>query len=33
MSDKNTGGVRWSFWMIGSVALIWNVMGVIACAG
>ena len=29
MNDKTVGGVRWSFWTIGAVALIWNVMGVI----
>ncbi len=29
MSDENAGGVHWSFWAIGAVALIWNVMGVI----
>ncbi len=29
MNDKTDGGVHWSFWTIGAVALIWNVMGVI----
>ena len=29
MNDKTVGGVHWSFWVIGAVALIWNVMGVI----
>ena len=29
MNDETVGGVRWSFWTIGAVALIWNVMGVI----
>ena len=29
MSDKAVGDVRWSFWVIGTIALIWNVMGVI----
>ena len=29
MNDKSVGGVHWSFWVIGAVALIWNVMGVI----
>ena len=29
MNDKTVGGVHWSFWTIGIVALIWNVMGVI----
>ncbi|MFZ5864231.1 MAG: hypothetical protein ACOYXR_15520 [Nitrospirota bacterium] len=28
MNDKTVGGVHWSFWAIGAVALIWNVMGV-----
>jgi len=28
MNDENVGGVQWSFWAIGAVALIWNVMGV-----
>jgi len=28
MNDENVGGVHWSFWAIGAVALIWNVMGV-----
>ena len=28
MHDKPVGGVHWSFWIIGAVALIWNVMGV-----
>ena len=27
MSDKSGGGVHWSFWVIGAVALIWNVLG------
>ena len=27
MNDKTVGGVHWSFWVIGAVALIWNVMG------
>ncbi len=27
MNDENVGGVHWSFWAIGAVALIWNVMG------
>ena len=27
MNDKTVGGVHWSFWVIGVVALIWNVMG------
>ena len=29
MKDETVGGVHWSFWAIGAVALIWNVMGVI----
>ncbi len=29
MNDENVGGLHWSFWVIGAVALIWNVMGVI----
>ena len=29
MNDKTVGGVHWSFWVIGAIALIWNVMGVI----
>ncbi len=28
MNDEYVGGVHWSFWAIGAVALIWNVMGV-----
>jgi hypothetical protein len=28
VNDKNIGGVHWSFWLIGAVALIWNVLGV-----
>ncbi len=27
MKDETTGGVHWSFWLIGAVGLIWNVMG------
>jgi hypothetical protein len=29
MSDKSVGGIHWSFWVIGAVMLIFNVMGVI----
>jgi len=29
MNNENIGGVHRSFWAIGAVALIWNVMGVI----
>ena len=28
MGEKQVGGVHWSFWAIGVVALIWNLMGV-----
>ncbi len=28
MNDKKVGGVHWSFWIIGAVALIWNLMGI-----
>jgi hypothetical protein len=27
MSEKRVGGVHWSFWVIGVVALIWNAAG------
>ena len=27
MNDGTVAGVHWSFWAIGAVALIWNVMG------
>ncbi len=29
MNEKTVGGVHWSFWAIGAVALIWNVLGVV----
>ena len=29
MNKENVSGVHWSFWVIGVVALIWNVMGTI----
>ena len=29
MNDDTVGGLHWGFWIIGAVALIWNVMGVI----
>lgn len=29
MNEKYTPAVHWSFWVIGSIALIWNAMGVI----
>ncbi len=28
MSNKTVSGVHWSFWVIGAIALIWNVMGI-----
>ena len=28
VSEKETGSVHWSFWLIGAVALVWNAMGV-----
>lgn len=28
MNDETTGGVHWSFWAIGAITLIWNIMGV-----
>ena len=28
MSNKTVNGVHWSFWGIGAIALIWNVMGI-----
>jgi hypothetical protein len=27
MNEKTTGGVPWSFWAIGAIALVWNVLG------
>lgn len=27
MNEKTTGGIHWSFWLIGAFALIWNVLG------
>ena len=27
MNDKTSSGVHWSFWAIGIVALIWNILG------
>lgn len=33
MKDETAGGVHWSFWTIGVVALLWNVMGVINFIG
>lgn len=29
MNDQSVSRVHWSFWIIGAVALIWNVMGVL----
>ena len=29
MSEKTAQVVHWSFWLIGAIALIWNVMGVV----
>ncbi len=29
MNDETVGGVHWSFWATGAVALIWNVIGAI----
>ena len=29
MNDENVGSVHWSFWAIGALMLIWNVMGII----
>jgi hypothetical protein len=29
MNDERVGAVHWSFWAIGAVALVWNLMGVI----
>ena len=28
MADNKSTGVHWSFWLIGAIALIWNLMGV-----
>lgn len=30
MSDPSVNSVHWSFWVIGAIALIWNVMGSIS---
>ena len=29
MNKETVGGVHWSFWVIGGLSLIWNVMGVV----
>jgi hypothetical protein len=29
VNKETGGGVRWSFWLIGAVALVWNVLGTI----
>jgi len=28
VSDESAGSIPWSFWAIGVIGLIWNVMGV-----
>lgn len=28
MNEETTGGIHWSFWIIGAGALIWNAMGI-----
>ena len=28
MSDESTTGVHWSFWLIGALCLVWNLLGV-----
>lgn len=28
MNDESASGIHWSFWVIGAVALVWNVLGV-----
>jgi hypothetical protein len=33
MADETTRGVGWSFWTIGAVSLVWNVMGVLNYLG
>ncbi len=33
MNDRTLAGIHWSFWAIGAVALIWNVMGIISFYG
>ena len=29
MNDKTVGGIHWSFWVIGAITLIFNVMGAV----
>ena len=29
LSERETGSVHWSFWVVGAVALVWNAMGVL----
>ena len=29
MNDENVSGVHWSFWPIGAIGLIWNVLGAV----
>ena len=29
MEDESNNPVHWSFWVIGAIALIWNIMGAI----
>ena len=29
MNDETVGRVHWSFWLIGAIALLWNVAGVV----
>ena len=33
MNDEATAGIHWSFWAIGAVALIWNVLGAVNYLG
>jgi len=28
VNDENANGIHWSFWVIGAVGLIWNVLGI-----
>lgn len=27
MNDRAVGGIHWSFWLVGAVAVVWNAMG------
>lgn len=29
MTEEKTGNIHWSFWLVGALALIWNIMGCI----